>query len=95
MEQTGLSKENVLNWVNSADLLRVDGMTPDWAELLEASGVDTVKELRNRVPQNVQKKMAETNPTNPQGSYARTVPDLETVRGWIEQAKKLDPKLTY
>jgi predicted nucleic acid-binding Zn-ribbon protein len=91
-EESGIKRELILKWVNAADLLRVPGVTPDWAELLEASGVDTVKELRNRVPENLQKKLEETNPI---GNYARTVPDTNTVRGWIEAAKKMDPKVTH
>lgn len=91
-EETGIKRELILKWVNAADLLRISGVTPDWAELLEASGVDTVKELRNRVPENLQKKLAETNPV---GNYARTVPDTATVAGWVETAKKLDPKVTH
>ena len=95
IERTGIERHLILKWVNHADLLRVKGVTPDWAELLEASGVDTVKELRNRVPANLQKKMEETNPTNGNGRYAPTVPDLATVTRWVELAKQMDPKLTY
>jgi predicted flap endonuclease-1-like 5' DNA nuclease len=95
VEESGIKADLILRWVNAADLLRVEGVTPDWAELLEASGVDTVKELRTRVAANLQKKMEETNPTNGKGTYAREVPTVETVAGWIELAKKLDPKVTH
>jgi septal ring factor EnvC (AmiA/AmiB activator) len=91
-EETGIKRELILKWVNAADLLRVPGTTPDWAELLEASGVDTVKELRGRIPENLHKKMTETNPV---GNYARTVPDVETVRGWVDAAKRIEPKVTH
>ena len=93
--ETGLDAKKLLDWVNAADLLRLDGMSPDWAELLEASGVDTVKELRNRVPENLQKKLEATNPTSPFGRYSPTVPDVETLKRFIEQAKTLDPKVTH
>ncbi|MFN7920528.1 MAG: DUF4332 domain-containing protein [Bryobacteraceae bacterium] len=91
-EDSGIKRELILTWVNAADLLRVDGVTPDWAELLEESGVDTVKELRGRVPENLHRKMTETNA---QGNFARSVPDVDTVRRWIEQAKKMEPKVTH
>jgi chromosome segregation ATPase len=94
VERTGIDHRLVLRWVNHSDLLRVEGVTPDWAELLEASGVDTVKELRHRVPENLQAKMQQANPT-PRGRIAPTVPDLETVRHWIELAKGMEPKITY
>ena len=92
---TGIDPRLVLKWVNHADLLRIAGVTPNWAELMEASGVDTVKELQHRVAEHLHKKMEATNPTNGRGRYAPTVPDIETVQKWVEQAKKLEPKLTY
>ena len=95
VEETALDAKNVLNWVNAADLLRIEGMTPDWAELLEESGVDTVKELRGRVAENLQKKMEATNPSGPQGQFAPTVPDVETVQRFIDIAKTLEPKVTH
>ncbi|MDX1981430.1 MAG: DUF4332 domain-containing protein [Bryobacteraceae bacterium] len=95
VEETGIKRELILRWVNAADLLRVEGVTPDWAELLEASGVDTVKELRNRVPANLHRKMEETNPTNGAGTYAREVPPVEVVARWVEIARTLDPKVTH
>ena len=95
VQKTGIDHRLILKWVNHADLLRVAGVTPNWAELMEASGVDTVKELQHRVPANLQKKMEETNPTNGNGRYAPTVPDVETVSKWVELAKKLEPKITY
>ena len=93
--QTGLKDELILKWVNAADLLRVDGVTPDWAELLEAAGVDTVKELRNRVPENLLQKLTETNPQGPGGRYAPTLPELEEVQSWVAQAKAMRPRVTH
>ena len=95
VEKTGLTHDQILKWVNHADLLRIKGMTPDWAELLEEAGVDTVKELKTRVAENLHEKLKAVNPKNPQGSYARTVPDLATVQAWIDQATSLTPKVTY
>ena len=95
VEKTGLDADKVLTWVNHADLLRIEGVTPDWAELLEASGVDTVKELRNRVAENLHQKMEETNPNGPAGRYAPTVPELADVRKWVEKAKTMEPRVTH
>ena len=93
--ETGIKPELILAWVNAADLLRVDGVTPDWAELLEASGVDTVKELKNRVPANLLAKLTETNPTGPRGRIAPSLPDLEEVEGWVAQAKAMRPRMSH
>ena len=44
-ERSGLSESLVLRCVNMADLFRIKGVATQYAELLEAAGVDTVKEL--------------------------------------------------
>ena len=56
-EQTGIADGLILKWANHADLFRIKGVGPQFAELLEASGVDTVKELKHRVPENLQAKL--------------------------------------
>ena len=47
-EETGISGKLILTWCNHADLMRIKGVGPQFSELLEAAGVDTVKEFRNR-----------------------------------------------
>ena len=75
-----------------ADLMRISGVGSEFSELLEAAGVDTVKELRNRNAENLAAKIAEVNA---QKKLTRTVPSAETVAGWVEQAKKLDPVISH
>lgn len=60
-ETTGISEKLILRWVNHADLFRINGVGPQFAELLEAAGVDTVKEMRHRNAENLAAKMAEVN----------------------------------
>ena len=60
-EKTGLTESKLLEWVNMADLMRISGVGPEFSELLEAAGVDTVKELRNRNAENLAVKMKEVN----------------------------------
>lgn len=91
-QQTGINETLLLTWVNMADLLRLWGVTPDWAELLEASGVDTVKEIKHRIPENLHPKMSEVNAEK---NLARSVPTLEMVTSWVEQAKALQPLITH
>ncbi len=43
-ETTGISGKLILKWVNMSDLFRVKGIGPEYSELLEKAGVDTVKE---------------------------------------------------
>jgi predicted flap endonuclease-1-like 5' DNA nuclease len=91
-DKTGISEKQLLNWSNMADLMRVSGVGRQYAELLEASGVDTIKELRTRNAENLAGKMQEINEAK---KLARTTPSLSLVQDWIEQAKKTDPKITY
>ncbi len=60
VEQTGISDKLILRWVNHADLFRLKGVASEFAELLEASGVDSVPELAQRNATNLTQKMAAT-----------------------------------
>ena len=91
-EATGIDGSRILKWANMADLMRIQGVGKQFGELLEASGVDTVKELRNRRADNLAAKMAEVNA---QRKLTRAVPAQSRVAAWIEQAKVLPPILTY
>ena len=91
-EATGIRHDLVLTWVNHADLFRVKGIGPQFAELLEASGVDTVKELRNRNAANLAAKMAEVNEEK---HLTRRTPVEKEVQKFIDIAKELEPKVTH
>lgn len=92
VEKTGISQKLILRWVNHADLFRIDGVGEEYADLLEASGVDTVIELAKRKPENLTQKMAEVNG---QKHLVRKLPALSQVERWVEQAKQLPRMLTY
>ena len=91
-EETGIRHDLVLTWVNHADLFRVKGVGPQFAELLEAAGVDTVKELRNRNAANLAAKMLEVNEEK---HLCRRTPVEKEVAKFIELAKELEPKVTH
>ena len=91
-EATEISDKLILRWTNHADLFRVKGVGPQFSELLEAAGVDTVKEFRHRVPENLQPKLEETNAEK---HLVRRVPSLKEVIKMIEFAKTLEPVVTY
>ena len=91
-EETGIRHDLILTWVNHADLFRVKGVGPQFAELLEASGVDTVKELRNRNAANLAAKMLEVNEEK---HLCRRTPVEKEVAKYIELAKTLDVVVTY
>ncbi len=90
----GISEAIVLRCVNMADLFRIKGVATQYAELLEAAGVDTVKELRNRNAKNLHQALQKANVSRKR-SYARQLPSEKMVSNWITQAKKLKPAVSY
>ena len=91
-EDSGLDESQILVWVNMADLFRIKGVASQFAELLKAAGVDTVKELRNRNAENLHAKLVEVQEEK---KITRTVPALSQVTDFVEQAKELAPLVTY
>lgn len=89
---TGLKKSQLLKWANMADLMRISGVGEEYSELLEAAGVDTVKELRNRNADNLASKM---KLVNSERKLTRTVPAATRVASWIDQARKLEPAISH
>ncbi|HKM94346.1 MAG TPA: DUF4332 domain-containing protein [Prolixibacteraceae bacterium] len=91
-EASGIDESKILVWVNMADLFRIKGVASQFSELLKASGVDTVKELRTRNAANLHAKLEEVNLEK---KLTRVVPSMDQVAGFIEQAKELVPMVTY
>jgi predicted flap endonuclease-1-like 5' DNA nuclease len=91
-EKTGVAEKQLLCWANTADRMRIKGISKEYAELLQAAGVDTVKELRYRSPANLAKAMADANKKH---KLVRLLPSEKVVCRWIEQAQKLDLKIKY
>ncbi len=85
-EKTGISEKLILKWTNHADLNRIKGIGGQYAELLEAAGVDTVVELATRNPENLFKKMTEVNKEK---KLVRNLPRLVQVEDWVSQAAYL------
>lgn len=85
-ERSGISEQLLLEWVNHADLHRVEGVGGEYADLLEAAGVDSVPELAQRSAANLAARLAELNEEK---QLVRRVPTEVEVAGWIEQAKTL------
>lgn len=90
--ETGVDEKVVLRWANHVDLMRIHGVGPQYAEFLEAAGVDTVRELAQRVPENLLAKLEEVNAEK---AMTRRVPALKEVKRYVNEAKHLQPKLEY
>ncbi|MCP4966609.1 MAG: DUF4332 domain-containing protein [bacterium] len=89
---TGVSEKLLLEWVNRADLMRVRGVGEEYSDLLEAAGVDTVKELRRRNPGNL---LASVMEVNAKKLLVRRLPTEAMVQRWVEHAGELDPVVKY
>ncbi|MEJ2375721.1 MAG: DUF4332 domain-containing protein [Pseudolabrys sp.] len=90
--RTGLSEKSLLCWANVADRMRIKGISREYAELLRAAGVDTVKELKYRNPCNLAKAMAAANKKH---KMVRLLPSEQVVARWIDRAQKLPLKISY
>ncbi|NEV64291.1 DUF4332 domain-containing protein [Thiorhodococcus minor] len=88
----GCTARDILELANRADLARIKGVSGVYSDLLERAGVDTVKELATRRPDNLQAKMAETNASL---KLAARAPTQAQVEDWVAQAKELPKLLTY
>ena len=84
---TGISETFLLEWVNHADLMRLDGVGSEYADLLEAAGVDSCAELAQRNAANLATTFQELDAARP--NTIRRVPSEATVAGWIAQASTL------
>ncbi|MFM9873057.1 MAG: DUF4332 domain-containing protein [Fimbriimonadaceae bacterium] len=91
-EKTGISETHILNWVNRADLARIHGIGSEYADLLEASGVDSVPELAQRNAANLHAKMDEVNSEK---NLVRAMPSESMVEKWVAEAKTLDRVVTH
>ncbi len=85
-EKTGITETLILKWVNHADLFRLKGVAGQFAELLEAAGVDSVPELAQRNAANLATKLDEVNAAK---KLAGRTPSAADVEGWVAEAKTL------
>ncbi|MEP6992059.1 MAG: DUF4332 domain-containing protein [bacterium] len=83
---TGVSEPVLLTWANQADLMRVNGIGSEFGQLLESSGIQSVKELSARKPENVVQLL---DLVNEEKKLTRVVPPLKTVKRWVERAKQM------
>ncbi len=91
-KKIGITEKLVLKWANHADLIRIKGIGGDYADLLEAAGVDTVPELAKRKPDNLLAKMLEVNEAQ---KIVKKIPTQKQVEDWVKQAGELPRALKY
>lgn len=90
--EAGLREAQLLKWVNKADLMRLNGVGGEYSHLLEAAGVDTVRELKGRVPEKLHERMTTLNETK---KLSRRTPALGDVSNWIMAAQHMEPRVFH
>jgi predicted flap endonuclease-1-like 5' DNA nuclease len=86
---TSISEQVILEWVNRADLLRVPGIGSQYSVLLEAAGVDTVRELAQRKASPLFEVLQRLNEEK---NMVTRLPAQQVVEIWVGHAKSL-PRL--
>ena len=89
---TGFSEQTILEWVNRADLFRVRGIGSQYSDLLEAAGVDTVRELAVRKAESLLENLTKVNTEK---NKVNKLPTLSQVKSWIQIAKTLPKGVKY
>jgi uncharacterized protein DUF4332 len=89
---TGIEEKRLLKWANSADRMRIKGVGDDYAELIHAAGVKTVRDLKHRNAKRLTEAMAKANR---QRKLVDFLPSEKAVQRWIEHARKLPLKISY
>jgi predicted RecB family nuclease len=90
--RTGISEQQLLEWANVSDYMRIPGMGKAKVNLVRAAGVTTVRELAHRNPARLAQNMKEVNVRR---KLVRVLPSEKSVEQLIAQARKLQPKITY
>lgn len=90
--KTGLDEKLLLKWANMADRMRIKGMGKDYAELMRAAGVKTVRDLKHRNAGRLARAMAAANQ---QRKLVKVLPSAKVVERWVDQAKRLSIKISY
>ncbi|MEO7360299.1 MAG: DUF4332 domain-containing protein [Gemmatimonadaceae bacterium] len=85
-QATGISTKQLTTWMHQADLMRVSGIGPEFGQLLERSGVESVHELAQRNPENITHLLARVNAEK---RLTRAVPTLKTVASWVDKARTM------
>jgi hypothetical protein len=90
--RTGISESRLLDFANACDHMRIKGISKGYVGLLRKVGVHTVRALKYRNPSNLAKAMAEANKKT---KLVQFLPSEKIVVRWVEEAKRLNLKITY
>ena len=90
--RSGIDQKKILEWVNHCDLMRITGIGPEYSDLLEAAGVDTLVELGRRRADNLHASVVAANESK---KLVRRPPSSGMIANWIIAAKGMPRVVTY
>lgn len=81
-----VSKRTIRDWADFCDVLRIEGIGPKVVRVLRLSGIRRVRDLARQDPERLTSRIAEVNKEH---EILGKLPDVATVRHWVESAAKL------
>jgi len=90
-KETGISSPKLLHWAKRAELMKVRNLGRDYADLLEAVGVESILELKRRNSSSLHEIITKANNKT---QIVDRLPSEKRVNGWIEEAKSLSTIIT-
>ena len=85
-KETGITSPKLLHWAKRAELMKIKNLGRDYADLLEAVGVESVSELKRRNPESLHEMMKNANQVK---KIVDRMPSLKRVTNWIDDSKDI------
>ena len=85
-KETGITSPKLLHWAKRAELMKIRNLGRDYADLLEAVGVESVADLKRRNPESLHEMMHNANQAK---KIVDRMPSLKRVTNWIDDSKDI------
>ncbi|MFX1390527.1 MAG: DUF4332 domain-containing protein [Promethearchaeota archaeon] len=87
----GVAFKTLDTWQEHAELMQIEGVTPEMANALNLIGIDSVKEFAYRNPKSTLEKLKQLKKDNPK--VITKVPPQKDIEVWIKSAKEISGAL--
>ena len=88
--KSGLAREQLVKWARFIDLMQLDGIGPKMVRLLNAAGVETLRDFKKSKAPALYKKIRLVNRG---GRYSQVVPGKDVLKAWIKRARRIKNRL--
>ena len=85
-KETGITSPKLLHWAKRAELMKIKNLGRDYADLLEAVGVESVADLKRRNPESLHEMMHNANQAK---KIVDRMPSLKRITNWIDDSKDI------